>query len=378
MKKQELNKIFENKETKEHSKISASWAAIWLNCLGAVKLSSQYPEIDTGDEYAQEGTKAHWLAEQVLTGKMRVHEIPNEYKELILYINKVKELQKDGVLLCEVKVDMTEVLKSQETLKGTADAVIIHQNNAIEIIDLKWGQGVKVSAWKNPQLSLYAIGVIKFLADSGLLDTLNLEDKITLHIIQPRIETPHSFYELTIGELVGFGEFVRTQLSKIYNGSNDLTQGDHCQFCKGKVYCPLFLNTTHNIVLESKKELKEFEDNKLIEIFKRRKDVNAFYLALEKYIKAQISLSPNKEFMGYTIKEVKGDREIVDEEALIDQFIQAGAKREELQDVSIIGFTKLDALAKRLKIPKENIAGVGFKKRETLVEIETANIFKEE
>ncbi len=43
---------------------------------------------------------------------------------------------------------------------GTADALII-ANNTIEVIDLKYGKGVKVDAQNNPQLMLYGLGAFR-------------------------------------------------------------------------------------------------------------------------------------------------------------------------------------------------------------------------
>lgn len=46
---------------------------------------------------------------------------------------------------------------------GTGD-VIIYSGGVLEIIDLKYGKGVEVSAIDNPQLRLYGLGAYELLS----------------------------------------------------------------------------------------------------------------------------------------------------------------------------------------------------------------------
>lgn len=47
-----------------HARLSASGAHRWMACTPSVKLEEQFP--DKGSEYAEEGTLAHKIAEQII------------------------------------------------------------------------------------------------------------------------------------------------------------------------------------------------------------------------------------------------------------------------------------------------------------------------
>jgi hypothetical protein len=48
----------------KHARLSASSSAKWLNCPGSIKAEEPYPNVTS--KFAEEGTKAHELAESLL------------------------------------------------------------------------------------------------------------------------------------------------------------------------------------------------------------------------------------------------------------------------------------------------------------------------
>jgi hypothetical protein len=380
----QINEMLNKEEVvdREHTELSASWAKIWLHCTKATELVKKFPPYEEVEDYTLDGTRAHFLAEQILLGKLSTEQLPNDYLEVADYVERIKEIQKDGNLLVEVKVNMTELLHSHTPIYGRSDVVVLAKDGGIDICDLKWGKGVVVSAVKNEQLMLYAIGTLQFLEDMGLTDvsSASLDTRISLHIIQPRLDSSYSYYNTTLGAIKEFTTFVISQISKIGKHELELCKGDHCQFCKGKVFCPLFHKQAESVIPEIKKDLSEIDENKLVELYKHKADVSAFYRALDKYILANIKLSENGEFGGYKTITKEGAREIVDENALIKQFTDAGCDKAELQSISVVGFSVLDKLAKKYGIAKEDIAGVSKKQTEIIVSSEDKrdDIFKED
>lgn len=358
----------ESPEVKEHTELSASWSKIWLHCTKATELSRLFPQIETTESFATEGTMAHYLGEQLLLGKLTMEQIPNEFKELQLYLDKATEIKGDGNLQVEIRVDMTPMLKSHTPIYGRSDFIVLQRDGSIDIGDLKWGQGVHVNAYKNDQLMLYAIGTLQFLQDVGLfdLDEEDPETPIRLHIIQPRVDLSYSYYNTTLKALIEFKDFVVKQLAKIKEHDLELCKGDHCQFCKGKTFCPTYTGSAEALAVATKEELPMLTNERLMYLYSIKKDVNAFYTALEKFIKAKIMESPNKQFMGYTISASKGQREVVDEEALYKQFEEAGCDRANLQISGAVGMSVIDKLAKKYNINKEDIKGIGYKGKETI------------
>ena len=371
----------EEVEDREHTDLSASWAKIWLHCTQATALAKQFPDVESTEDFTIEGNRAHYIGELLLTKKLKVEQIPLDFDLVETYYNKAMEIKGDGNLLVEVKVDMTEMLESHTPIMGRSDFVVLQRDGSIDIGDLKYGMGVRVDAHKNEQLMLYAIGTLHWLSDMGLLDLddIDLTTRVTLHIIQPRLDISYSYYNTTIGDLLNFGEFVKRQLKKIKNGDLCFEKGAHCQFCKGKTFCPLFAETTNIVVQDAKKELTSISPEKILELYSMKADVMAFYRAMDKYIKAQITLSENGEFAGYKIVTKEGAREVVDEEALMAQFKAVGCSEDELRVAKIVGISTIDKLAKQYGINKADIAGVAKKISESVESVidPTDSIFKE-
>lgn len=364
----------EEVEDREHTELSASWSKIWLHCTEATRLSKLFPSVEDNEDYTIEGTQAHYLGELLLEGVITKEQLPSEFFDLEFYYDKTMEIVANGTLLVEVKVDMTEMLEVPEGLGpiyGRSDFVALHKDGSIDIGDLKFGKGLRVDAYDNEQLKLYAIGTLQSLDDIGVIDLNTLADdtRITLHIIQPRLDINYSYYNMTYGQLKEFTDFVKGQLKKIKAGDLEYDKGDRCQFCKGKTFCPKFQEAVDLAVVEAPKDIVTIDQDKLIKLYQMKADVMAFYRALDKYVKANITLSENGEFFGHKIIIKEGNREVVDEEALIAQFVAAGCPVAELQDVSIVGMTKLDKIAKKYGIAKDEIAGVAKKQTETVVSV---------
>ena len=67
-----------------------------------------------------------------------------------------KRATPDAVLRIEEKIDLTAYVPEGF---GTGDAIIL-ADGTLDIIDLKYGKGVPVSAVENKQMMLYALGAL--------------------------------------------------------------------------------------------------------------------------------------------------------------------------------------------------------------------------
>ena len=157
-----------------HALLSPSAAHRWLRCTAAPRLEEHIP--DVGSAFAEEGTLAHAYCARHLksflglptaleeaeisqlggkyhTGEM--DEYTETYKTIVVEkFNAARAKTRDAQLLVEVRLDFTEWMPEAF---GTADAVII-ADGVMEVIDFKYGKGVKVSAVGNPQMQIYALG----------------------------------------------------------------------------------------------------------------------------------------------------------------------------------------------------------------------------
>lgn len=206
-----------------HHKLGASGAHRWMNCPASVRIEADLP--DSTSTYAQEGTNAHDEAEQVLLGKKSLSDAQYQIEEYVSYVQECASSAKE--LLVEQEVYYSDWV---DGAFGTADAVIINDNH-IEIVDLKYGKGLKVDAENNPQLRLYALGAYQKWAFDVEPDT------ITMTIVQPRLDHISS-ETLTIDELLDFGEEVKVRAEATLDPNAKAIAGTkQCQWCKAKGVC---------------------------------------------------------------------------------------------------------------------------------------------
>lgn len=230
-----------------HALLSPSAAHRWINCTAAPRLEADVE--DKGSDFAAEGTLAHAYCAQKLkaflglptegeakeiaelndryhTGEM--DEYTDTYKTIVLEkYNAARAKTKDALLLIETRLDFSEYVPDAF---GTADAIII-ADGTMEVIDFKYGKGVKVSAEDNPQMKIYALGAYeKFSFEYKI-------DRVRMTIIQPRIEN-FSEWELSVSELMAWTDSVLTpKAQQAYKGDGPQVPGDWCQFCKVKSSC---------------------------------------------------------------------------------------------------------------------------------------------
>ncbi|NTZ20905.1 DUF2800 domain-containing protein [Paenibacillus sp. JMULE4] len=235
-----------------HALLSASGASRWINCPPSARLQESVP--DKRSEYADEGTLAHELSEI----KLRRRLLPcnsKEQKRLDAALEKIKanplygpEMENavqdyvdlveerfmaakarssDAVLLLEEQLDFSEWVPDGY---GTGDVVLI-ADGVLEVIDLKYGKGVPVSAIGNPQTRLYGLG-----AWSGYSYLYDIRE-VHMTIVQPRLDSV-STDNMSVDELFEWAEtVVRPAAVLAYEGKGEYKPGDHCRWCKVKGNC---------------------------------------------------------------------------------------------------------------------------------------------
>lgn len=230
-----------------HALLSPSAAHRWINCTAAPRLEADVT--DSGSEYAAEGTLAHAYCAQKLKAflglptedeakeiaelKDRYHtgemdEYTDTYKTIVLEkFNAARAITKDAQLLIETRLDFSAYVPDAF---GTADAIII-ADGTIEVIDFKYGKGVKVSAYENPQMKIYALGAYEYFSFYYRIE------RVRMTIVQPRIDNLSEF-ELSVAELMEWTDTVLTpKAQQAYEGNGPQVPGDWCQFCKVKSKC---------------------------------------------------------------------------------------------------------------------------------------------
>lgn len=228
-----------------HARLSASAAKAWLSCGGFIAFNDHYKRSEEDEsEYAKEGTEAHALAERILKGiyqggpKIRKQKSfdPDMYFYVRNYVDYIADLHrkltrrygKENVdVKVEQRLDFSNVIPGGF---GTGDFLILTEEE-LHIVDLKYGKGVAVSAYQNPQLMLYGIGAL------NQYDALYDIKKVVLHIAQVRMDE-YSSYEISVQELYDWVKDVQAAAEKINSGQVEYHPGvEQCRWCEGRALC---------------------------------------------------------------------------------------------------------------------------------------------
>jgi conserved hypothetical protein len=226
-----------------HAVLSASGSKRWLSCPPSARLERKFP--DRAGEAAQEGTLAHALAEARIrywlgeVSNAKATELMTRIKRDPLYSPEMKGYVSEYVDLCIEKINAAQgVALVEERLDfsrwvrngfGTGDMVIIG-DGVLEIVDLKYGKGVPVSAEGNTQMQLYALGAIE---QYGYIYDFT---HVRMSIFQPR-NGGLSTQLMSVDDLLAWGESIKPIAELAYAGKGDFKAGDHCRFCRAAAQC---------------------------------------------------------------------------------------------------------------------------------------------
>lgn len=228
----------------EHSLISPSGAEKWYNCPGSAWMESQI-DSDGSSKYADEGSLAHKVAENVIHGSINASNYESdplyspdmfyygaEYGRYCWNLNP-----KPVIYSTEVKVDLNNIVNG---MVGTVDLFTYDDDTeTLHIVDYKYGMGVRVSAYDNKQMALYAYGILEKIKKTAAVKSIHT------HIYQPRINNISTYSYSGIQGVKEFYEFIRDLADKANIAHGMLTgetepesfSGKHCRFCKASGYC---------------------------------------------------------------------------------------------------------------------------------------------
>ncbi len=315
----------------EHARLSASGSKKWLNCPLSITLEGYFE--DEESSYAKEGTIAHALGElklKVDLGKMtrsdfvfkrdallkdltkeEEKELENYTEDYVEFVtetyNKALANCEEAEILIEERLDYSKYAKEGF---GTGD-VVICDYDSIEIIDLKYGKGVKVDAFENSQLMLYGLGALEIYGDLFDIKTVKMT------VFQPRLDNI-STYEIATQDLLKWGkEVVFDKAEQAFEGIGECNYGSHCDdgFCKAKHLCKTYTEHHTQITKYESKHPSLMTDDELVNAYEIALSYDKWVKSLKSYILQE--LLKGKKLPGLKLVEGRSNRTFTDENKVI-------------------------------------------------------------
>lgn len=317
-----------------HAVLSPSAASRWLACTPSARLELQFP--DTAGDFAKEGTLAHEIGETLLQFATAQIELDEETKRLDVakkspfYCDEMldyadgyasfvwerfqvaQQTTSDAVLRIEEKIDLTAYVPEGF---GTGDAVIL-ADGTMEIIDLKYGKGVRVSSENNKQMMLYALGML------DMFGYMYAVKKVRMTIYQPRLDNI-SEWEMDAAELEAWGlNELQPRAEMAFEGSGEFVPGAHCRFCRAKAQCRALAEKNIEVAKHESDDPALMTPEEVAAVLAEVDGIKNWITAVEEYA-LQAALD-GKQFPGFKLVEGRSNRKYANEEAVAKKLTDNG------------------------------------------------------
>lgn len=329
-----------NHKQRKHALLSASGASRWMACTPSARLEEQFPE--STSDYAKEGTLAHEFADvalrffngeitagrldeieaKLIKSEFYSKEMPGQVAKYTDYVQERYNLalkeSAEAFMEVEQKVDFSKYV---EDGFGTGDNMIVRTGH-LEMIDLKYGKGIQVSAENNPQLMLYGLGA---LAKHKRKYKIKL---VTLTIHQPRLDAISS-WTISVKELEKWGEkTVKPTAGMAFAGEGHQIPGDHCRFCRAKHACRALKELTDELAAHEFEKPMLLSDREILEAYKSHKIVTDWLKTVAEHVKKEAL--KGKEWPGYKLVTGPSKRSFIETDLLEDVLLSKGYPKQSI------------------------------------------------
>lgn len=331
-----------------HSILGASSAYRWMNCTPSAMYTKDIP--DKTSPFAEEGTKAHAIAEKRLNHFIDTGtDIPQPaemtdadldmWTNVSIYVGhcidlytSLKEKNGDAVMFVEQQVDFSTWVPNGY---GTADCVILSGAD-LYVRDLKYGKGVPVSAIDNPQARLYGLGALAAFRDIYDIQTIHNQ------IDQVRLDDGQSEEVISITDLLTWADTILAPAAQLAaQGKGDFKAGPWCRFCKAGATCPHRAQQGNAVIAQSGKQISELTDEQISRILTVKSDVEKWMNSVEQYA---VERAQNGDpIAGWKLVEGRSVRTWSDELAVQKRLEDNGFQEAEFTERKLYGITKMTA-----------------------------------
>lgn len=347
--------MIQNHSEREHALLSPSSSSRWLNCTPSARLAENAE--NKSSVYAEEGTLFHGICEYCLAQwnagvwepdpfgeelpelkddhlmhplfKQEMFKHARNYCDFVM--NENYNLEKsDGAckMLLEEKVDISEYAPE---CFGSVDCQLVGRDTLI-VIDLKYGEGVKVYAERNTQMMLYALGAIKGKPSIK-----------TIRLVIAQVRLNHfDVWEISANDLLQWADKVlKPTAKKAFAGNGEQKLGDWCGFCPVKAQC----RKQYEAVVSDfdKYEYPELlTEDEICDLIEKIDKYKGWLESVNKFVYDE-ALRGHK-WKGYKLVSGRSSRVITDEEAIRQDLLSKKYLEDEIFNIKLKGIGDLEKL----------------------------------
>jgi hypothetical protein len=203
----------------------------------------------------------------------------------------------------------------------------------MDICDLKYGKGIAVSAYENPQMKLYALGAVT------LFDTLYDIRTVRMSICQPRLESI-STYEISRDELIAWAEGeLKTKAELAIKGEGTFLPGEHCRFCRARHTCRARADSFLELAKHDFKLPHLLSDEEISELLEKADQLATWASDVWAYA-TEMAISEGKQWTGYKLVEGRSNRKYTNDEQVAAVLTKAGYM--DIYKKSLIGISEME------------------------------------
>ena len=351
-----------NHSGRAHALLSASGAHRWLECTPSARFEEQFAQKTS--PFAEEGTLAHEFAElgvrygaglmtkrehSKAIDKLRrslryTDDMEEEVAKHVDYVleqyHSAKTRTEGAVLAIESRLDMTDYI---ENGFGTGDDLVI-ADGVMEVIDLKYGKGIRVSAENNPQLMLYGLGALR---DFSMLYDIH---EVKLTIVQPRLDSISS-WSISVEDLYAWGEkVVKPKAQKAYEGLGDHVPGEWCRFCRAKTSCKALAEENLSLAKLDFEDLKQpshlnmpkLSDDDILNVYEKADQIQDWLSSIKAYVLDEAIKGRNWD--GFKLVEGRSNRKIKDEKEFKEALLERGLDESAITQTKLLSLTAIEKI----------------------------------
>lgn len=337
-----------------HALLGPSSAHRWMVCTPSARLEEGL--VDKGSEYAQEGTLAHRLGELLLRQRWEGADIAADLASVEAdplysgamrehmegYVAFIEERMAEARTRCEdPRIFIEQTVRFDDYVPegfGTADCTIL-ADGLMDVIDLKYGAGIPVSAEGNPQMRIYGLGCYTALSWAFQIDAIRMT------IYQPRLDSI-STDTVTREELLAWADTeLKPKAALAWEGKGEFNPGEHqCKWCKIAATCRARAEHQLQLAAYDFAQPPTLTPEEVADVLTRLPDLLAWADQVKVYA-LDAAINKGLRFPGFKVVEGRSNRKYTNEHAIFLRLKKAGYASAELyKPKELLGITAMEKL----------------------------------